>query len=212
MIPAPLAAAFAKPMIKWGAVGIGVAGLLAWSNWFTYDRMRSACEDEKMIAVQAAADATAKEAHKQLLATIELNSRIAQQRDEKGRELEALQESVRKKARKYANVKVVVPTELLRVHDEYARVSEANRASDPPPADPGTGGAEVQSGAIPTQAEQRVQVTLEGESVEMTGEGAALMLSDTYDKFGLCLRDYSFFNAWNEGREKVELQRLQSSD
>ena len=42
----------------------------------------------------------------------------------------------------------------------------------------------------------------------MTVEGTALMLSDTYDKFGLCLNDYSGFSTWNDGREKIELERL----
>lgn len=209
MIPPSIATAFAKPLVKWGAIGGAVLLLVAFTTWQTYDMMRTACEDEKMVAVQAAASAAAESARQQLMATIELNARIAQERDENGRELQALQESVRKKARKYAGVKIAVPADLVRIHDEYARVSETSGASDALPADLGTGRAEIQSGTVPTETEHRVQVKLGNDTVTMTVEGTVLMLSDTYDKFGACLNDYSGFNGWNNGRERLELERLQ---
>lgn len=207
MIPI-LAAQFAKPLVKWGAIGGAVVLLVAVTNWKTYDAMRTACENEKMVAIQAASQAAAESARQQLLATIELNAKVTDERDQKDRELQVLRESTRKKARQYAGVKIAVPADLVRIHDEYARVSEASGASDASPADHGAGRAEIQSGAIPAQAEQRVQVKLGDDAVEMTVEGTVLMLSDTYDKFGACLNDYSAFNDWNDGRERLELERL----
>jgi hypothetical protein len=208
MLPA-LAPLFAKPLIKWGAIGIAVLALLAFTNWQTYDTMRTACEDEKNLAIQAASEAATKAATTQLMATIELNANVTAERDQKDQELQTLRENVRKKARKYANVKVSIPADLVRIHDEYARVSEqASRAGQLQPADPSPTRTEIQSGTVPAQAEQRVSVKLGDEYVEMTVEGTSLMLADTYDKFGLCLNDYSMFSAWNDGRERLELERL----
>lgn len=206
MIPALMAA---KPLIKWGVIGGAVAIIVAITNWMTYDVMRSACEDEKNIAIQAAANAATESARQQLFATIDLNTKVTEERDQKDAELQTLRESVQKKARKYAHVKIAVPADLVRVHDEYARLSDkASRSSELQPADPSTGGAEVSPGAVPPQAEQRVSVTLGGETVSMTVEGVSNMLGDTYNKFGLCLNDYGMFNDWNEGREGIELKRL----
>ncbi len=209
MIPPFIAAPFAKPLVKWGVIGGAVVGLLLITNWMTYDAMRSACEDEKNIAIQAASQAATKAATAQLMATIALNAKVAAERGQKDVELQALRENVRKKARKYAGVKIAVPADLVRIHDEYARVSETSGASDALPADLGTGRAEIQSGTVPTETEHRVQVQLGNDTVTMTVEGTVLMLSDTYDKFGACLNDYSGFNGWNNGRERLELERLQ---
>lgn len=209
MIPPFIAAPFAKPLVKWGAIGGAVVALMLITNWMTYDAMRSACEDEKNIAIQAAANAATESARQQLFSTIALNAKVAEERDQKDAELQTLRESVQKKARKYAHVKIAVPADLVRVHDEYAQLSgKASRPSELQPADSGTGGTEVSPGAVPPQAEQRVSVTLGGEAVSMTVEGVSNMLGDTYDKFGLCLKDYSMFNGWNEGREEIELKRL----
>lgn len=209
MIPPFIAAPFAKPLVKWGVIGGAVVGLLLITNWMTYDAMRSACEDEKNIAIQAASQAATKAATAQLMATIALNAKVAAERGQKDVELQALRENVRKKARKYANVKISIPVDLVRIHDEYAGVSEqASRAGELPPADPGSTGIEVPSQAVPAQAEPRVSVKLGDEYVEMTVEGTSLMLGDTYDKFGLCLKDYSMFSVWNDGRERQEMERL----
>lgn len=208
MLPA-LAPLFAKPLIKWGAIGIAVLALLAFTNWQTYDTMRTACEDEKNLAIQAASEAATKAATTQLMATLALNANVTAERGQKDQELQALRENVRKKARKYANTKVSIPVDLVRIHDEYVRVSEQSGGTGQlQPADPGSTGVEVSSQAVPAQAEQRVSVKLGDEYVEMTVEGTSLMLADTYDKFGLCLNDYSMFSVWNDGRERLELERL----
>lgn len=202
---APMVAKFASPLVKWGAVAGAVLLLLAWTNWRTYDAMRTACEQEKVVAAQQAAAAAVAEQRRQLVATMGLNARISEERDQKIRELEEYVESVRKKVRKYATVKIQVPTDVVRIHDEYARMSEVPPARPTLP-DPGTRGLEIQSGAVSPQAEQRVRVDLgDGGTVEMTLENAILMLSDTYKTLQEALRDYSKFSEWNDGREAIEL-------
>lgn len=202
---APVAAKFASPLVKWGAVAGAVLLLLAWTNWRTYDSMRTACEQEKVVAAQQAAATAIAEQRRQLVATMELNAKISEERDRKSRELEDFVESVRKKARKYATVKIQVPTDVVRIHDEYARMSEVP-PDRPTLPDPGSRGAEIQSGTVSPQTEQRVRVDLgDSGTVEMTLENAILMLSDTYKTLQAALRDYSKFSEWNDGREAIEL-------
>lgn len=203
---APLAAKLTSPLVKWGAIAAGAVILVMCTWWKTYDAMRTACEEEKVIAAQQAATAAIAEQRRQLVATMALNAKISEEKDQKTRELEAFVESVRKKARKYAAVKVEIPADIVRIHDEYARMSETPPAGSTLP-DSRTGGTEVQSGAVSTQAELRVQVDLGDGTVEMTLENAINMLSDTYKTLQAALRDYRHFSEWNDGREAIELTR-----
>lgn len=207
---APLAAKLTSPLVKWGAIAAGVALLVVCTWWKTYDVMRTACEEEKVIAAQQAATAAIEEQRRQLVATMALNAKISEERDQKTRELEEFVDSVRKKARKYADVKIHIPTDIVRIHDEYARMSETT-PSGPALPDSRSGGTEVQSGAVSTQAEQRVRVELGDSTVEMTLENAVVMLSDTYKTLQAALRDYRHFSEWNDGREEIELTRTGSA-
>lgn len=202
---APIGAKLASPFVKWGAIAAIVVALMVGTWWKTYDSMRTACEQEKVVAAQQAAAAAIAEQRRQLVATMALNAKISEERDQKARELEEFVESVRKKARKYATVKIQVPTDVVRIHDEYARLSEVP-PDRPALPDPGARGAEIQSGAVSPQTEQRVRVDLgDSGTVEMTLENAILMLSDTYKTLQAALRDYSKFSKWNDGREAIEL-------
>lgn len=206
---APVAAKLTSPLVKWGAIAGAVVLLVLCTWWKTYDEMRTACEEEKVLAAQQAATAAIEEQRRQLVATMALNAKISEERDQKTRELEEFVDSVRKKARKYADVKIQVPTDIVRIHDEYARMSDPTPSGAALP-DPRSGGIEVQSGAIPSQAEQRVRVDLGDGTVEMTLENAVLMLSDTYKTLQAALRDYRTFSEWNDGREDIELTRTGS--
>jgi len=204
---APVAAKLASPFVKWGIIAGIVVGLMVGTWWKTYDAMRTACEEDKLIAVQAASAAAAEESRRQLTQTIALNEQISAERDQKSRELEEFVESVRKKARKYAAVKIDVPADIVRLHDQYAGMSlQPQHQASPQGADNSAGRTEVQRGEIPAQTEQRVRVDLGyGETVEMTLENAILMLSDTYKTLQAALRDYEKFSEWNDGREAIEL-------
>lgn len=101
---APVAAKLMSPLVKWGAIaGAVVLLVLVLCTWWkTYDAMRTACEEEKVLAAQQAATGAIEEQRRQLVATMALNAKISEERDQKTRELEEFVDSVRKKARKYA--------------------------------------------------------------------------------------------------------------
>lgn len=201
---APVGAKLSKPLVKWGLIGGVVVALMVTTWWQTYDHLRTKYEAEKIAAIQAATAVYADEARKQQEAERALNIQISEEREQKTRELERLLADARKKARKYANVKIQVPVDILRVHDQYAGMSEGG-ADRPSTTDPRSSGTEVSRGAVPAQADQRVSVTL-GElgTVEMTLESAVNMLSDVYDTLQRMDRDYSKFSQWNDGREVIE--------
>ena len=205
---APIAAKLGSPLVKWVLIGVGVLALIVSTWWMTYDHMRTKYEQEKQEAIQASFAAASAEARKQLLAERALNATVLQARDEKERTLNALIDEVRKKARRYANVKVQIPTDVVLIHDQYAGMSDDKHSTTAKDTDPSSGRAEVQSGSIQAETEQRVRVNFGEEGfVEMTLENAVLMLSDTYATLQRMEQDYRAFSEWNDGRETIELSQ-----
>jgi hypothetical protein len=203
-----MAAKLGSPIAKWVLIGVVAIALIVSTWWMTYDHMRTKYEREKQEAIQASFAAASAEARKQLLAERALNATVLQARDEKERALSALVDEVRKKARRYANVKVQIPTDVVLIHDQYARMPNDTHSATPKDADLGSGRTEVQSRPVQTEAEQRVRVNF-GEQgfVEMTLENAVLMLSETYATLQRMEQDYRAFSEWNDGRETIELSQ-----
>lgn len=205
MIPAVLAA---RPIIKYGVlVGVPVALFLAWSSYVYFKGYGNGKEKAEAVCQESVNKAMALErgnAKTQILAQQELNKRIFDDGEKKAAAIQALLDDTRKKARKYANVKIQVPMDILSVHDQYAGMSAGPRR-DSAGTDPGARGTEVSSRALPTEANQRVSVSL-GEigTVEMTVEQATNMLTDVYNTLSRMENDYAKFSAWNDGREAIE--------
>ena len=202
---APVAAKFASPLVKWGTVAGIVVALMVATWWKTYDSMRSACEEEKIAAIQASVEAERTNGHAQLLAERELNKQVFEAGERKAAEIQAVLDDTRKKARKYAHVTMQVPVDLLHVHDRYAGMSVGS-SDHPAGTDPSASRPQVPSGPLSAQTDQRVSVEL-GElgTVEMTVENAVNMLTDVYDTLRRVEKDYAKFSRWNDGREDIEL-------
>lgn len=204
---APMAAKLASPWVKWAAIGVGLLILVVSVWWKTYDHMRTKCEQETVKAAQLAASAAMAEAQRQLTETMDLNAKMSAERDKNELELKAALDDMRKKARKYANRQITVPTDLLAIHDQYVRLPDAH-SNQLPPSDYRPSGAEVQRVPVLPETKQQVRIeTEDGEFVEMTLEEAVNMLADVYDSRRRLQKDYERFSKWNDGREAIELGR-----
>lgn len=202
---APVAAKLASPWVKWGAIAAGVVLLLAWSNWRTYDRMRSACEEERvrMVAQQAEEDAKmAVQAH-------QMGSVAVQSSRQEERVIVEKMDKVKKKVVSHAKrnpqplsaATVSLYGELIRVPNETALSI--------PTADPGTGGAEVSRGRVATETPLILRDEA-GQDIGLTTEDLAQAATDFAEKYALMKERYRQLSEWNDKREHMEIERLMS--
>lgn len=145
---APIAAKFSSPLVKWGTVAGVVVLLLAWTNWKTYDAMRSACEEERVRMVAAQAE----EAAKMAVRAHQMGSVAVQEAQHADRVIEAKIETVRKEVVSHAkkNPKPL-DTATRVIYDRLISVPNETAVSVPT-ADPSTGGVEVPRGGVAAEA------------------------------------------------------------
>lgn len=202
---APVAAKFASPWVKWGAIAAAVVVLLAWSNWRTYDRMRSACEEERvrMVAQQA------EEAAKMAVQAHQMGSVAVQSAQQEERVIVEKMDEVKKKVVSHAKqnpqplsaATVSLYSELIRVPNETALSI--------PTADLGAGGAEVSRGRMATETPLILRDEA-GQDIGLTTEDLAQAATDFAEKYALMKERYRQLSEWNDKREHMEIERLMS--
>lgn len=201
---APVAAKFTSPLVKWGTVAGVVAILLAWTNWITYDRMRTACEDERvrMVAVQA------EESAKMSVQAHQMGSVVVREGKLEELSIKTEMADVRKEVVSHAkkNPKPLT-TATVAIYDRLIRVPNETAVSVPA-ADSGTGGAEVSRGRVEAEASFILRDEA-GNEIGLTTEDLAQAATDFAEKYALMKNAYRRFSLWNDGREKIELERLQ---
>lgn len=202
MLPALMAA---QPLIKYGVMG-GGAMLLVGSIWghgyFTGKKVVH--EEWDATIAQASANAM-----RESVKADAMESKVVKAIEHEERVIEAKSEQVKKKVVHHAkqNPKVLSPVTVA-LYDELIRLPNetGNRL---PASDSGTGAPQVQPGEVPAQTSSRVSVDLgNGETVELTTEELAAAAADWSKQFALIKNDYLGFSAWNDGRERIELERL----
>lgn len=202
---APVAAKFASPWVKWGAVAAVVVALLAWTNWHTYDRMRAACEEERvrMVAEQAAESAKmAVQAHQMGSVAVRASQQeervIAEKMDVVKKEVVS---HAKRNPKPLSTTTVSIYSELIRVPNETAL--------SVPAADPGTGGTEISRGGVAAEA-PLVLRDEEGDDIGLTTEELAQAATDFAEKYARMKSRYKELSDWNEQREHLEIERLMS--
>lgn len=201
---APVAAKFASPLVKWGTVAGVVVILLAWTNWITYDRMRTACEDERVRMVEVQAEESAKmsvQAH-------QMGSVVVREGKLEELSIKTEMDDVRKEVVSHAkkNPKPLT-TATVAIYDRLIRVPNETAVSVPA-ADSGTGGAEVSRGRVEAETPLILRDE-EGNEIGLTTEDLVQAATDFAEKYALMKNAYRRFSLWNDGRERIELERLQ---
>lgn len=202
---APVAAKFASPLVKWGTVAAVVALLLVWTNWKTYDHMRTACEDDRALMVARQAEETAKMA----VMAHQMGASSVQAVKQEERIIESKMTEVRKEVVSHArsNPKPL-STATVVMYDRLISVPNET-AVRLPATDLGTGGAKVPRGGMGAEA-PLVLRNEEGEDVGLTTEDLAQAATDFAEKYALLKSRYKKLSDWNEDREHLEIERLMS--
>lgn len=202
---APVAAKFASPLVKWGTVAGLVVVLLAWTNWKTYDRMRTACEDERarMVAAQA------EEAARMAVQAHQMGSVAVQESQQAERIIAEKMDEVKKEVVTYAkqNPKPLSAAAVA-MYDQLISVPNETALSVPA-ADSGTGGAEVPRGGVAAETPLILRDE-EGHDVGLTTEDLAQAATDFAEKYALMKSRYKDLSDWNDRREHLEIERLMS--
>lgn len=200
MLPALMAA---KPLVKYGVMA-GVAVLLVGSIWgHGYFTGKKVVHEEWDAAI---ATASAQAIHESVKADA-MESAVVKANDQAERVIEAKAEQVKKEVVHHArkNPKPLAATTIA-IYDKL--VSLPNEAGHSVSAsNPGAGTPEVPRGGLAAQTVAGVQDE-NGQAVELTTEELAQAAVDFAEKYAKLKERYASFNDWNEGRERLELERL----
>ena len=201
MLPALMAA---KPLIKYGIM-IGVPVLiLTISHTTVYFKGKAACAREQDRAIAQASVNAMRESVK----ADAMESVIVKANDQAERVIEVKAEQVKKKVVHHAK-KDPKPLSAATVAIYNELISLPNEAGlSVPAADPSTGASEVPRGGLAVETVTRIQ-DAEGNTIELTTEELAQAVTDFSKLFAKMKNRYSGFSDWNEGRERLELERLQ---
>ncbi len=134
MIPAVLAAQFAKPLVKWGAI-IGGIVLLLVAIWF---HGRSSGKAVVQQAWDAAITKQAQESAEQVMAEAQMANEVLKVHAEESRDLAAHAAPVRQEVARYESAKPCnLDAEFVRLFDAVSSLSEP-RQDSLSAADPGS--------------------------------------------------------------------------
>ena len=200
MFPALMAA---KPLIRYGIL-IGVPVLmLTISHTTVYFKGKAACAKEQDAIIAQASVQAMRESVK----ADAMESAVVKANDMAERVIEAKAEEVKKEMVRYAK-KDPKPLRAATVAIYDRLVSLPNEAGrSMPSTDHGTGAPEVPRGGLATQATTSIQ-DAEGNTIELTTEELAQAAMDFAEKYALMKNSYKGLSDWNEGRERLELERL----
>lgn len=202
MLPALMAA---KPLIKYGILaGVVVASVGSiWAHGY-FTGKKAVHEEWDASIAQASANAM----HESVKADA-MESVIVKANDQAERVIEAKAETVKKKVVHHAKQDPKpLSAATVAIYDEL--ISLPNEAGlRVPPADPSAGAPEVPRRGVEAQAVARISLDAGGEPVELTTEELVQAAVDFAEKYALMKNAYKGLSDWNEGRERLELQRLE---
>lgn len=201
MLPALMAA---KPLIKYGVL-IGVPLLiLTISHTTVYFKGKAACQREQDAIIAHASMQAMKESVK----ADAMESVVVKKNDQADRAIDVKSETNKKEVASHAKAnRKPISAATVAIYDRL--ISLPNEAGiSVPSTDPSPRAPEVPRGGVEAQAVARVQDE-EGNTVELTTEELELAAADWSELFAKMKNKYSGFSEWNDGREGLELKRLE---
>ena len=200
MIPALMAA---KPLVKYGVMA-GVAVLLVGSIWgHGYFTGKKVVHEEWDAAI---AQASASAMHESIKADA-MESAVVKANDQAERVIELKAERIKKEVVHHArkNPKPLAAATIA-IYDQLVSLpNEAGRSLPTP--DPRAGTSEVSRGGLAVETITAIQDE-DGNRIELTTEELAQAAVDFAEKYALMKNAYKGLSDWNEGRERLELERL----
>lgn len=199
MLPALLAA---KPLIKYGVMIGAPLLILTISHTTVYFKGKAACAREQDAIIAQAS----MEAMKESVKADAMESVVVKANDQAERVIEAKAEIIKKEVVHHArkNPKPLAAATIA-IYDKLVSLpNEAGRSV--PSADLGAGTPEVPRGELAAQTVAGLQDEDE-QAVELTTEELAQAAVDFAEKYALMKNAYKGLSDWNEGRERLELER-----
>lgn len=203
MLPALMAA---KPLVKYGVLA-GVAILLIGSIWgHGYFTGKKVVHEEWDAAIATASAQAIRESVK----ADAMESAIVKANDQAERVIEAKAEIIKKEVVHHArkNPKPLAAATVA-IYDRLVSLpNEAGRSVSS--TDPSAGTPEVPRGGVATETVTRIPLD-DGRTgeIELTTEELAQAAVDFAEKYALMKNAYKGLSDWNDGRERLELERLQ---
>lgn len=193
----------AKPLIKYGVMG-GVAFLLVGSIWgHGYATGKKVVHKEWNASIAAA---SAQAVHESVKADA-MESAVVKANDQAERVIEAKAETIKKEVVHHAK-KDPKPLSAATVAIYDRLISLPNEAGGGVSrADPGAGTPEVPRGGLAVETTTRIQDE-DGNDIELTTEELAQAAVDFAEKYALMKNAYKGLSDWNDGRERIELERM----
>ena len=204
MIPAVIAAKLANPLIKWGIVGgVALIGLFSlWLHGYHKGKGVERSHYEALLMEQSEDNA------KKLAEAVKMTSAVTQDDIEKKREVKERIKYVNKEVIRYVEKTPSIPldAELIRMYDTLLGVLNSTAVELPAP-DVDAGTPEVPRGRLGTPAPGIVHLDTDQGEVHLTTEQLIQAVVDMSEKYALMKQSYKGATDWNEGREKIELER-----
>jgi hypothetical protein len=198
-----LAAQFAKPAIRYGVIA-GVLMLVIGSIWWHgYNKGKSVIQSRWDNSIALASAHAVQESVK----ASAMESAVVKANDQAERVIEAKAEIIKKEVVRYAK-KDPKPLRAatIAIYDKLVSLpNEAGRSL--PSTDSSAGASEVPRAGLAAQAVAGIQDE-NGNAVELTTEELAQAAVDFAEKYALIKNAYKGLSDWNDGRERLELERL----
>lgn len=198
-----IAAQLAKPAIRYGFIVGGVVLLVGSIWWHGYETGKESVQEEWNAAI---AKAAANAVHESIKADA-MESAVVKQNDQAERVIEAKAGVARKEIAHHAK-KDPKPLSVATVAIYDRLISLPNEAGRRvPAADPGPGAPEIPRAGLAVEATTRIQ-DADDNSIELTTEELAQAAVDFAEKYALIKNAYKGLSDWNDGRERLELERV----
>lgn len=194
MIHAVLAAQFAKPLVKWGAIVGGIALV------FGIGHVRGCVVGEDNIQTKwdAAISKQAQESALQVIAEAKMSNEVLKEQAENVRDAVAVAAPIKQEVRRYEPTKPCdLDPEFVRLFDAVSSLSEPHK--DGLPASDASAGEPIEPSAAEPEAAEGVQ---QDQAIE---EGAVLLAYYDAVEYAMFLWiDYSALVQWERGRFIVQ--------
>lgn len=200
MLPALMAA---EPLVKYGVMVCVPLLILTISHTTVYFKGKAACAREQDALIAQAS----MEAMRESVKADAMEAVIVKANDHAERVIEVKAEIIKKEVTHHArkNPKPLAAATVA-IYDRLVSLpNEAGRSV--PSADSSAGSSEVPRGGLAVETAHGIQDE-NGNIIELTTEELAQAAVDFAEKYALMKNAYKGLSDWNDGRERLELERL----
>lgn len=201
MIPL-IAAKLANPFIKYGLMGIAIIAL--WTHGLYHGKGIERKYWEQLIVKQSSETAT-----KQAVEESAMSSTVTKNDIQAKREIKESIKYIDREVIRYVDKNPPKPldADLIRMYDTLLGVLNST-ARDVPSSDADAGTLEVSRRGMDPATPEVIHLETDDGQIDLTTDELIQAVVDMSEKYALMKQSYKGATDWNEGRERIELERL----